>query len=188
MKLTLLPALCLLGSALSAPIKTAKQRQQQADTATLIRQSWAQASTAYQEMEKAIQTINPAILINGVSLSAVPAAHAKIMDVMTRTAAAARGRKEVSGAIAGTLGGPAVNLAKVKVAAINAVIRAKPVIVNTRERVNVYNMLVQQANVYAEWNVAFNKLMPNGQKGAGNAISKQVTDAYKKAVMAFMSD
>jgi hypothetical protein len=187
MQLKLLPLLCLLGTTLSAPISSPSHPLTKRDAA-LIKRAWTAVGTAYQNLDAAVKGINPNILMNGVSQSQVPRAHQGIMDTYRDTEKAVRGTPVIGYGDAFGLSGPAQALARIQQAAIASVVKAKPVIVNTRERVNVYNMLVQELNAQNQWALAFNALIPVGQKEAGNQMSKQVTDAFKKAITLFQMD
>jgi hypothetical protein len=185
MQVKLLAVLCFLGSAISAPsslqnIPLTEKDQQ------LVKQAWTALRETYKRMEQAVSTINPNLLMDAIERSRIPQAHQDIMNMMRDTENAVRGLPVLSVSEALGLTSPAQALQRIEVAALNAIIRAKPIISSSIDRDRVRTMLSDQLFAHVRWSNVFNEMIPNnGQKQYGQSFSNQVHTTYQSAINAF---
>jgi hypothetical protein len=176
---------CLLGSVISAPSSYQTSPLSEPDQ-RLVKQAWEALGQTYKHLEQAVSTINPVLIMDAIERSSIPQAHQEIMNMMRDTENAVRGLPMLSALEALGLIGPAQVLQQAEVAALNALVRASPIISSTIDRNRVRSMLSDQLFAHVRWSDTFNALIPNnGQKQFGQSITKQVHDTYQSTINTF---
>jgi hypothetical protein len=143
---------------------------------------------AYRRFDFAVQGVRPGPANMGKS--DVPAAHYNILSVLRSTMDATQGLKPIT--VAEAMLGltlPAQALRDVETAALNTVVRMKPIISLVGERAQIQRALVDQSEAHAQWADAFKALVPpSPQQTIGQGMTDQVLDAYNKAIILYSFD